>query len=292
MTYCRGSGKKLALEIMSKKIIINSIKIRNISLFLELLQYRKLILIIFRREFISSYKQTVLGPLWIVLNPLITSFVFTLIFSNIAKISTDQIPPFLFFFSGLTIWNLFQNNIIQISSFYISSASYFKKLYFPRLVIPFSYLLNNTIRFVIQFAILLLFIYVIYDFKLVLNFYSFLLILFVFIYCQLFCLGLGLIINSFTYKYRDLNYLTTYAMTIWMYLSPIAYPVSQAPAKLQLILLLNPITPIIELFRYSLFNIGLINKTSIIVSLVSLFSVLFIGIFLFIKTEKNFIDNV
>jgi len=277
---------------MSKKIIINSIKIRNISLFLELLQYRKLILIIFRREFISSYKQTVLGPLWIVLNPLITSFVFTLIFSNIAKISTDQIPPFLFFFSGLTIWNLFQNNIIQISSFYISSASYFKKLYFPRLVIPFSYLLNNTIRFVIQFAILLLFIYVIYDFKLVLNFYSFLLILFVFIYCQLFCLGLGLIINSFTYKYRDLNYLTTYAMTIWMYLSPIAYPVSQAPAKLQLILLLNPITPIIELFRYSLFNIGLINKTSIIVSLVSLFSVLFIGIFLFIKTEKNFIDNV
>jgi lipopolysaccharide transport system permease protein len=154
---------------MSKKIIINSIKIRNISLFLELLQYRKLILIIFRREFISSYKQTVLGPLWIVLNPLITSFVFTLIFSNIAKISTDQIPPFLFFFSGLTIWNLFQNNIIQISSFYISSASYFKKLYFPRLVIPFSYLLNNTIRFVIQFAILLLFIYVIYDFKLVGN---------------------------------------------------------------------------------------------------------------------------
>jgi lipopolysaccharide transport system permease protein len=277
---------------MSKKIIINSIKIRNISLFLELLQYRKLILIIFRREFISSYKQTVLGPLWIVLNPLITSFVFTLIFSNIAKISTDQIPPFLFFFSGLTIWSLFQNNIIQISSFYISSASYFKKLYFPRLVIPFSYLLNNTIRFVIQFAILLLFIYVIYDFKLVLNFYSFLLILFVFIYCQLFCLGLGLIINTFTYKYRDLNYLTTYAMTIWMYLSPIAYPVSQAPAKLQLILLLNPITPIIELFRYSLFNIGLINKTSIIVSLVSLFSVLFIGIFLFIKTEKNFIDNV
>jgi lipopolysaccharide transport system permease protein len=277
---------------MSKKIIINSIKIRNISLFLELLQYRKLILIIFKREFISSYKQTILGPLWIVLNPLITSFVFTIIFSNIAKISTDQIPPFLFFFSGLTIWNLFQNNIIQISSFYISSASYFKKLYFPRLVIPFSYLLNNTIRFVIQFAILLLFIYVIYDFKLVLNFYSFLLILFVFIYCQLFCLGLGLIINAFTYKYRDLNYLTTYAMTIWMYLSPIAYPVSQAPAKLQLILLLNPITPIIELFRYSLFNIGSINKTSIIVSLVSLFSVLFIGIFLFVKTEKNFIDNV
>jgi lipopolysaccharide transport system permease protein len=277
---------------MSKKIIINSIKIRNISLFLELLQYRKLILIIFKREFISSYKQTILGPLWIVLNPLITSFVFTIIFSTIAKISTAQIPPFLFFFSGLTIWNLFQNNIIQISSFYISSAPYFKKLYFPRLVIPFSYLLNNTIRFVIQFAILLLFIYVIYDFKLVLNFYSFLLILFVFIYCQLFCLGLGLIINAFSYKYRDLNYLTNYAMTIWMYLSPIAYPVSQAPAKLQLILLLNPITPIIELFRYSLFNIGSINKTSIIVSLVSLFSVLFIGIFLFVKTEKNFIDNV
>jgi lipopolysaccharide transport system permease protein len=277
---------------MTKKLIINNKKIRNISLLHEVLIYRKLILIIFKREFISSYKQTLLGPLWIILNPLITSFVFTIIFSKIAKISTDQIPSFIFYLSGFTIWNFFQNNIIQISNFYISSSSYFRKLYFPRLIIPCSYLFNNTIRFLIQFLILLLFSYIIYDFKLTINLFSFLIFLFIYIYCQLFSFGLGLIINAFTFRYRDIAYLTTYAMSIWMYLSPIAYPISQAPAKLKLILLLNPATPMIELFRYSIFHVGYVNKLSIFFSLICLICVLIIGVFLFIKTEKNFIDSV
>jgi lipopolysaccharide transport system permease protein len=277
---------------MTNKFIISSIKIRNISLLSELLQYRKLIFIIFKREFISSYKQTLLGPMWIILNPLITSFVFTIIFTKIAKISTDQIPPFIFYFSGLTIWNLFQNNIIQISNFYNTSQSYFRKIYFPRLIIPLSYLLNNSLRFLIQFFILLIFIYFVYDLKLVINFFSILTILFVYLYCQFFSIGLGLIINSFTFIYKDFNYFIGYGMTVWMYLSPIIYPISQSSQKLKIILLINPITPIIELFRFSLFDVGTVNKNSIILSLFFLISIFIIGLISFVKTEKNFIDSV
>jgi lipopolysaccharide transport system permease protein len=159
---------------------ITSNNIRNTLLFLELFKYRNLVLIIFKRELISTYKQTILGPLWIALNPIITSFVFTIIFSKVAKIPTDQIPPFLFYFSGLAVWNYFQNNLIQISSFYITSAGYFRKLYFPRLVVPFAYILNNSIKLLIHFFILVLFCYLIYDGKLIISFQNIVIIIFVY----------------------------------------------------------------------------------------------------------------
>jgi len=276
----------------NKLFKITNNNIRNISVFLELFKFRSLILIIFQREFLSTYKQTILGPLWIILNPIITSFVFVVIFSKVGNISTDNIPPFLFYFSALTIWNYFQNNLIQISSFYIASASYFRKLYFPRLIIPFSYLLNNSVRFLIQFFILILFCYLIYDVKLIFNFQTAAIIVFVYLYCSLFCLGLGLILNSFTYKFRDLTYLTTYALSVWMFLSPVVYPISQAPLKLKIILSLNPITPIIELFRYSIFGYGSFSIFSIMVSIIFLLFFLTLGIFMFTKTEKDFIDTV
>lgn len=276
----------------NKLFKITKNNIRSTSFFLELIKFRGLILIIFKREFMSTYKQTFLGPLWIVLNPIITSFVFVIIFNRVGKVSTDNIPPFIFYFSALTVWNYFQNNLIQISSFYLTSAGYFRKLYFPRLIIPFSYLLNNSVRFLIQFFILILFCYLIYDVKLVFNFITLTIIIFVYFYCSLFSLGLGLIINSFTYKFRDLSYLTNYALSIWMYLSPVVYPISQAPLKLKVILSLNPITPIIELFRYSIFGYGSFSIFLIISSITFLIFVLILGIFMFIKTEKNFIDTV
>jgi lipopolysaccharide transport system permease protein len=159
-------------------IKITNVKIRDNFLFFELYKYKNLILIIFKREFISTYKQTLLGPLWIVLNPIITSFVFTIIFSKVGKISTDQIPPFIFYFSALTIWNYFQNNLNQISTFYITSSSYFRKIYFPRLVIPFTNLLNNSVRFLIQFCVLIAFCCLVYDVKLLINLKSILIIFF------------------------------------------------------------------------------------------------------------------
>jgi lipopolysaccharide transport system permease protein len=273
-------------------IKITNVKIRDNFLFFELYKYKNLILIIFKREFISTYKQTLLGPLWIVLNPIITSFVFTIIFSKVGKISTDQIPPFIFYFSALTIWNYFQNNLNQISTFYITSSSYFRKIYFPRLVIPFTNLLNNSVRFLIQFCVLIAFCCLVYDVKLLINLKSILIIFFLYFYCSIFSLGLGLLINGFTYKYRDLSYLTNYFLTIWLYLSPIAYPISQAPHKLKIILLLNPITSIIELFRFSLFGVGTFDLMSISFSIFFLLFFFILGVFVFLKTERNFIDLV
>jgi len=278
---------------MKKKIIkITKDNIRNISIFSELFKYRKLIFIIFNRDFKSNYKQTFFGPLWVVLNPVITSLVFSIVFSKVGKISTDTIAPFLFYFSALTIWNSFQNNTIQISNFYNTSTEYFKKLYFPRLIVPLAYLLNNSIRFLIQFFILLIFCYFIYDIKVELNFLSLSGIIVIYFYCSLLSLGIGLIINSFSYIYRDLNYFTMYGLTAWMYLSPIAYPVSQAPPKLKIILFLNPMTSIIELFRFIIFGIGSHEITPLIISILIILLILFLGFLRFIKTEKNFIDIV
>jgi lipopolysaccharide transport system permease protein len=277
-------------KIKVLKVTKNSI--RSESIFLELFKNLDLIFIIFKRDFISNYKQTLLGPLWIVLNPLITSFVFTIIFSKVANISTDKLPPFIFYFSALTIWNFFQSNITQISVFYIYSSNYFRKLYFPRLIIPISYILNNSVRFLIQFFILLLFCFFIYDLRLSFNFLSFFIFFFLYLYCMFFCLGIGLILNSFTFIYRDLSYIISFALTIWMYLSPVVYPISQAPPKLKLLLSLNPVTMIIELFRYSLFRIGTFNLKLIILNVILLIIIFIIGILMLIRTEKNFIDTV
>ena len=275
-----------------KQLKINKDSIRNTSILLELYQYRRLIFIIFNRDFKSTYKQTLLGPLWIILNPIMTSLVFTVVFSKIGKISTDQIPPFLFYFSAITIWNLFQSNVMQISNFYNSNADNFKKLYFPRLVVPCSYLINNSIKFLIQISILLILCFFVYDVKNNLNFISIVSIIYVYFYCLLLSFGLGLILNSFTFWYKDINYLIVYGLTISMYLTPIAYPLSQAPLLLREFLVLNPMTSIVELFRYSIFGIGTIDYISILSSITFLVLFLFVGVFAFTKTEKNFIDNV
>jgi lipopolysaccharide transport system permease protein len=275
-----------------KQLKINKDSIRNTSILLELYQYRRLIFIIFNRDFKSTYKQTLLGPLWIILNPIMTSLVFTVVFSKIGKISTDQIPPFLFYFSAITIWNLFQNNVMQISNFYNSNADNFKKLYFPRLVVPCSYLINNSIKFLIQISILLILCFFVYDVKNNLNFISIVSIIYVYFYCLLLSFGLGLILNSFTFWYKDINYLIVYGLTISMYLTPIAYPLSQAPLLLREFLVLNPMTSIVELFRYSIFGIGTIDYISILSSIAFLVLFLLVGVFAFTKTEKNFIDNV
>ena len=275
-----------------KQLKINKDSIRNTSILLELYQYRRLIFIIFNRDFKSTYKQTLLGPLWIILNPIMTSLVFTVVFSKIGKISTDQIPPFLFYFSAITIWNLFQNNVMQISNFYNSNADNFKKLYFPRLVVPCSYLINNSIKFLIQISILLILCFFVYDVKNNLNFISIVSIIYVYFYCLLLSFGLGLILNSFTFWYKDINYLIVYGLTISMYLTPIAYPLSQAPLLLREFLVLNPMTSIVELFRYSIFGIGTVDYISILSSITFLVLFLLVGVFAFTKTEKNFIDNV
>ena len=187
-------------------LIINKNSIRNKSIISELFQNKTLIYFFFKRDFITSYKQTIFGPVWIFINPIITSFVFTIVFGGIAKISTEGVPSFLFYFSALNIWLFFQNNTIQISNFFFTSSTYFRKIYFPRLVVPFSYILNNSIKFIIHFLIFLLFNFLIFDFSLTFDFRSAIIIFLTYIYTLFFSLGIGLFLNSFTFKFRDINY--------------------------------------------------------------------------------------
>ena len=273
-------------------LIINKNSIRNRSIFSELFQNKSLIYFFFKRDFIESYKQTIFGPLWIFINPIITSFVFTIVFGGIAKIDTEGVPSFLFYFSALNIWLFFQNNTIQISNFFFTSSVYFRKIYFPRLVVPFSYILNNTIKFIIHFFIFILFNILIFDFSLVLNFKSLVIIILTFFYTLFLSLGIGLFLNSFTFKFRDINYFISYFFTMLMFLTPVAYPISAASEKIKIFLMINPMTTIIELFRFSLFGDGTFNFLSILYVILVLVLVLVLGIMFFKKSEKNFIDFV
>lgn len=273
-------------------LIINKDSIRNKSIYGELFQNKSLIYFFFKRDFIESYKQTIFGPLWIFINPIITSFVFTIVFGGIAKISTEGVPSFLFYFSALNIWLFFQNNTIQISNFFFASSVYFRKIYFPRLVVPFSFILNNSIKFIIHFFIFLLFNILIFNFSLEFNFFSLIIIFLTYFYTMLFSLGIGLFLNSFTFKFRDINYFISYFFTILMFLTPVAYPISAASEKIKMFLMINPMTTIIEIFRYSLFGTGTFDLISIIYVTVVLIAVLTLGIIFFKRSEKNFIDFV
>ena len=273
-------------------LIINKNSIRNESVISELFKNKALIYFFFKRDFITSYKQTIFGPVWIFINPIITSFVFTVVFGGIAKISTEGVPSFLFYFSALNIWLFFQNNTIQISNFFFAGSLFFKKIYFPRLVVPFSYLLNNSIKFIIHFLIFLLFNFLIFDFSLTFDFRSVIIIFLTYLYTLLFSLGIGLFLNSFTFKFRDINYFISYFFTVLMFLTPIAYPISAASEKIKFFLMINPMTTIIELYRFSLFGTGTFDFISIIYVIIVLILVLTLGIFFFKKSEKNFIDFI
>lgn len=273
-------------------LIINKNSIRNKSIISELFQNKTLIYFFFKRDFITSYKQTIFGPVWIFINPIITSFVFTIVFGGIAKISTEGVPSFLFYFSALNIWLFFQNNTIQISNFFFTSSTYFRKIYFPRLVVPFSYILNNSIKFIIHFLIFLLFNFLIFDFSLTFDFRSPIIIFLTYIYTLFFSLGIGLFLNSFTFKFRDINYFISYFFTVLMFLTPVAYPISAASEKIKFFLMINPMTTIIELYRFSLFGTGTFDFISIIYIIIVLILVLTLGIFFFKRSEKNFIDFI
>lgn len=254
--------------------------------------YKELIIIFLTRDLLASYKQTLFGPLWIVINPIITSFVFVLIFNKIGKIQTGEIPPFLFFFLGISLWNFLQANTIQISNFYNANSGLFSKVYFPRLIVPISYLLTNSIKFFIQFFIFFLLSLFFFNIKLDLNFNSIFIILYIFLYTSLFSFFFGLLLNAFTYIIKDISNIMTYFFTILFFLTPVAYSVSSVPDKFKNLLVFNPLSQIFELLRYAIFSIGEINFFFIFVGIVFLFTLILIGSFFYKITERNFIDTV
>lgn len=259
----------------------------------DLWQYRDLIFLMVRRDFVSQYKQTVLGPLWFLISPLFNVLVYTFIFSTVAGISTDGIPPILFYLSGLTLWNYFSGTLTGTSNTFVANAAIFGKVYFPRLVIPISLTISSMIRFLIQFALLTI-IMIIYFFKgYEYHFNAFTALLpLIFILTALLSLGCGIIISSLTTKYRDLQQVLGFGIQLWMYVTPIIYPVSIIPEQYKWLVLLNPMAPYIEAFKYGLLGIGSVNPIALIYAIVLTFVLLFSGVLMFNKVETSFMDTV
>lgn len=267
-------------------------KLFNLNL-KEIWDYRDLIMLFVKRDFKNAYKQTVLGPLWIIINPLLSTFVFTVIFGMIADISTDGIPQYLFYMSGNLLWSFFSHCLNRSSSTFLSNARIFGKVYFPRLVMPVSGIIYNLINFLVQFVMYLVLI-IIYMFQGA-NVQPNILILtlpLILLQTALLGTGCGLIISSITTKYRDLGVLVSFGTTLWMYVTPVVYPISQVTESLRWIMLINPVAPIVETYRYAFLGSGTFPWQYNILSLFVTAIILLFGIIIFNQTEKDFIDTV
>lgn len=259
----------------------------------ELWRYRDLIVLFVRRDFVAYYKQTILGPLWFLLQPLFSTIVFTVIFSNIAHIPTDGLPPFLFYMSGIVPWTYFASCMTQTSNTFITNAGVFGKVYFPRLVVPVSVVISNLLAFAIQFGLFLVFlIYFYLNGSTIQPNVWILLVPLLLVQMAALGLGMGILISSMTTKYRDLALTLGFGVQLWMYATPIVYPLSQIPAQWQWLFALNPMTAIIETFRYAFLGSGAIQPWMLGVSFTMTLLILAVGIVLFSRVEKTFMDTI
>ncbi|HLP53144.1 MAG TPA: ABC transporter permease [Chitinophagales bacterium] len=260
----------------------------------ELWRYRDLITMFVKRDFASTYKQTVLGPLWFFISPFMTVLMYTFVFSTIAGIQTDSIPAPLFYLTGTTLWNYFNQCFLSSSGTFINNASIFGKVYFPRLVSPISSIISNLIKFFIQLAVLVVIIvyYVLFrDFEVHVSIYILLFPVLVLLMAGI-SFGVGVITSALTTKYRDLQLFINYGVAMLMYATPVIYPISQVPERFKPYLMLNPLSPIIETFRYSVFGVGVFSWGGLGYSAVFMTVVVFIGIVIFNQVEKTFMDTV
>lgn len=259
----------------------------------EVWHYRDLIALFVRRDFVSRYKQTILGPLWLIIQPILNSLVFTVIFGNIARLPTDGLPPILFYMSGTVLWHYFSNCLTGTSQTFISNAHLFGKVYFPRLVTPISIVISNLITLAIQFTLFTVFWLFFFTggAQIHLTIWALALPLLVLLMAGL-GLGFGIIVSSLTTKYRDLTYLVGFGVSLWMYATPIIYPVSTIPEQWRWVADVNPITPIIETFRAGFLGAGAASWLRLGYSFVFMLVVLFIGVVIFNRVEKTFIDTV
>lgn len=260
----------------------------------EVWKYRDLLVLFVRRDFVASFKQTVLGPLWHVIQPVLTTVMFLFVFNSIAKIPTDGVPPVLFYMSGISIWNYFSSCVFGTAGTFTGNAGMFSKVYFPRLVIPLSTVASNIIKLVIQFSLLAcVFIYYAFNGYQVQFTWAILLLPVLIVMIALLGLGMGIILSSLTTKYRDFAVLLGFGMQLYMYATPIAYPLSYLKnSSYRWVLDINPLTSIIEMYRYALFGEGVFTTGSVLYSCIFIIVALLGGIVLFNKVERTFIDTV
>ena len=261
----------------------------------EVWRYKYLLTMFVKRDIVSMYKQTLLGPLWFFIQPILTTITFVVIFGNIAKISTDGLPQILFYLAGITIWNYFSETLTATSNTFITNANIFGKVYFPRLVMPLSKVFSGLIKFGIQFSLFLIVLvyYLVIGSAVHPNLPGILLItpIVVFIMAGL-GLGIGLILSALTTKYRDLIFLITFGIQLLMYATPVIYPMSTISEKYKWIIATNPMSWLVEAFRNVYLGAGELSWTGLLYSFGSMVFILFVGTVFFNRVEKTFMDTV
>lgn len=260
----------------------------------EVWRYRDLIWLFTKRSFVVKYKQTILGPAWLFINPFITSLIYTFVFGGIAGMSTDDVPQLLFYLAGNAIWVFFSTCLTANASTFTANANVFGKVYFPRLTTPISNVLSAVIQFGIQMILVIGFlIYYVIIGAVSPNWTSWIFIPVILIHLGIMGMGFGLIISSLTTKYRDLSILVTFGVQLWMYATPVVYPLSQLDdGILKTILMINPVTAPIEMFRYAVLGQGTIDPLYFAISWIFAIVVLVFGIMIFNKVERTFMDTV
>ena len=262
----------------------------------EVWQYRDLLLLLVRRDFVSFYKQTIFGPLWFFIQPLFTTIIYTFVFGSLAAIPTDGLPQPLFYLAGITAWNYFADCLSKTSTVFTSNAGLFGKVYFPRLIVPLSIVLSNLIRFGVQMLLFLIIMVAYWAHGAQLHpntwllFFPVLLLL-----MAMLGLGLGMIISAMTTKYRDLSFLITFGIQLMMYLTTVIYPLSVVKVKYpkyEWLVEYNPMTSLIEAFRYGFLGQGTFTVTSLVITTISTTIILLVGILIFNRVEKTFVDTV
>lgn len=258
----------------------------------EVWRYKDLIYMFVKRDFISSFKQTILGPIWFFINPILTTIVYLVVFGKIANLPTDGVPPLLFYLAGVTLWNYFAACLLGTSSTFVGNANMFGKVYFPRLVTPISIVISNLMRFGVQFLLFILgWLYYWSKGQVHPNIWV-LATPFLIILMALFALGIGMIFSSLTTKYKDLNMLLGFGVSLYMYATPVIYPTSALPGFFKKIAFYNPLTGIFECFKYAWMGVGDFSPLMLVISSVIIIILLMIGVIIFSRIEKSFMDTV
>ena len=259
----------------------------------EVIRYRDLIVLFIKRDFVTQYKQTILGPLWFVINPLISTIMYIFVFGNLAKLSTDGVPQILFYYAGTMLWTFFSGCFTDATNIFVTNKDLFGKVYFPRLTVPISNIFGNLTRITVQFIFLLgFFIYYLVTADVLKPSFAVLAFPLLLIWIAALGTGMGMIISALTTKYRDLRILVTFALNLAMYATPIVYPISQIPKKFSWVLYANPLSVPVELFRVWFYGAGTVTLGVACISIAETFLLLFLGLIMFNQNERNFIDVV
>ena len=259
----------------------------------EVWRYKDLLFMFVKRDFVTFYKQTILGPLWFLIQPILTTILFSFIFGKLAKISTDGMPPIAFYMCGTVIWSYFSESLTKVSTVFNDNAQVLGKVYFPRLIMPLSIVVSGLIKFCVQFSIfiLIVFYYTWIEQKISPNFYV-LFTPFLVLLMAMLALGIGMIFSSLTNKYKDLVFLLSFGIQLFMYVTPVIYPISFASESVRQFMVLNPLTGIVECFRFGFLGTGGFEPYMLVYSLVISIVVFVIGTYIFNFVEKSFMDSV